>query len=195
MKERELGEITGGWDYSELPENVWIGEHCWLERKTSFARFRSTRDPGLVLGDRVRVYTWSTFNVEPAGRVDVGNDAVLVGATFMCANHISIGERVILSYQVTIADADFHPLDPHARKQDAMASAPQGDLSQRPGYVCRPVRLDDDVWVGIGAIILKGVHIGRGARIGPGAVVTRDVPAGAHVEGNPATVIEDEDWP
>jgi acetyltransferase-like isoleucine patch superfamily enzyme len=51
------------------------------------------------------------------------------------------------------------------------------------------VIIGDDVWVGIGAIILKGVTIGQGARIGAGAVVSRDVPAGTGVEGNPARTL------
>jgi acetyltransferase-like isoleucine patch superfamily enzyme len=50
----------------------------------------------------------------------------------------------------------------------------------------RPVVIGDDVWIGIGAIILKDVQIGDGARIGPGAVVTSDVPDGTSVWGNPA---------
>jgi acetyltransferase-like isoleucine patch superfamily enzyme len=54
----------------------------------------------------------------------------------------------------------------------------------------RPVTIADDVWIGIGAIVLKGVRIGRGARIAAGAVVTRDVPEGAMVAGNPARVVE-----
>ena len=48
------------------------------------------------------------------------------------------------------------------------------------------VLIEDDVWIGPSATILKGVRIGRGAFIEPGAVVTRDVRPGAHVEGNPA---------
>ena len=45
---------------------------------------------------------------------------------------------------VTIADSDFHPLDPDARKRDAIANAPFGDKSQRPTYVTRPVAIGDD---------------------------------------------------
>jgi acetyltransferase-like isoleucine patch superfamily enzyme len=182
----EFAEITGTWDYATLPANARIGAGCFIERKGSFERFRSTRSPGLVLGDRVRAYTWTMFNVEPTGLLEIGEDTVLAGAVFMCAEHIRIGRRVIVSYNVTIADSDFHPLDPEERKRDAIASAPSGDRSQRARLVTRPVIIDDDVWIGIGAIILKGVHIGRGARIGAGAVVTRDVPAGTIVQGNPA---------
>jgi acetyltransferase-like isoleucine patch superfamily enzyme len=103
-----------------------------------------------------------------------------------------VGKRVILSYNVTVADCDFHPRDPAQRKQDAIANAPEGDLSQRPALVSRPVVIEDDVWVGIGAIILKGVHVGAGARIAAGSVVTTNVPAGASVVGNPARVAREE---
>jgi len=82
----ELDEITGTWGYSSLPENVRIGENCYLERNESFASFRSRRNPGLRIGDRARVYTWTTFNVEPTGYIEVGDDSVLVGPVFMCAD-------------------------------------------------------------------------------------------------------------
>jgi acetyltransferase-like isoleucine patch superfamily enzyme len=188
----DVNELTGNWDYHTLPPNVAVGAGCFLERKDSFKRFRSTREPGLVLGDRVKVYTWCAFSVEPPGRVVVGADCTLVGAVFMCAGEITLGERVIVSYNVTIADCDFHPRDPDERIRDAIANAPEGDRTQRPPLVTRPVAIADNVWIGIGAIILKGVTIGCGARIGAGAVVTSDVPAGACVAGNPARVVEPE---
>ncbi len=185
-----MTDLTGGWDYHTLPTNVVLGEGCFLERRASFDRFRSTREPGLVLGDRVRVYTWTAFNVEPSGQVVVGADSSLVGAVFMCAGDVTIGERVVVSYNVTVADCDFHPRDPDERMRDAVANAPEGDRSRRPPLVSRSVVIEDDVWVGIGAIILKGVTIGRGARVGPGAVVTSDVPDGGWVAGNPARPVE-----
>lgn len=190
-----IDSVIGTWDYRELPPNARIGRDCWLERKSSFGSFRSERDPGLVLGHRVRVYTWTTFNIEPAGCVEVGDDSVLVGPVFMCSAQITVGRRVIISYNVTIADADFHPIDPELRQQDAIANAPFGDRSRRPPFISRPVVIGDDVWIGIGAIVLKGVRIGDGARIGPGAVVTRDVPAGSAVVGNPARPVTIEGLP
>jgi acetyltransferase-like isoleucine patch superfamily enzyme len=192
MSSTKLAEITGAWPYTALPSNVRIGENCFFERRDSFGRFRSEQNPGLIIGNRVRVYTWTTFNVEPSGRLEIGDDSVLVGAIFMCADHIAIGRRVVISYNVTIADSDFHPLDPKLRRQDAVANAPGGDRQARPRIVTRPVAIGDDVWVGIGAMILKGVTIGPGARIGPGAVVTGNVPAGAMMMGNPAIAGQ---WP
>lgn len=179
-------EINGLWDYATLPANIKLGSDCWIERKGSFGAYRSRLELGLWLGNRVRVYNWTTFNVEPTGYVEVGNDSTLVGPVFMCAESIVLGKRVTISYNVTIADSDFHPIDPEQRKRDAIANAPYGDRSQRPPFPSKPVVIEDDVSIGIGAIILKGVRIGKGARVGAGAVIASDVPAGSDVVGNPA---------
>jgi NDP-sugar pyrophosphorylase family protein len=185
----DVRTVTGEWDYATLPDSVRVGRGCWIERPQSFERFRSTRSPGVVLGEDVAVHGWTVFNVEPDGLVTVGDGSVLVGAVFMCQEEIEVGREVVISYQVTIADSDFHPRDPEARRRDAVASAPQGDPAGRPAVESRPVRIGDGAWIGIGAIVLKGVQVGAGARIGAGAVVARDVPAGATVEGNPARVV------
>jgi acetyltransferase-like isoleucine patch superfamily enzyme len=180
-----VSDLTGGWDYSTLPANVRLGEGCYLEDRALFGRFRSTRDPGLVLGRGARL-TWTRFTVEAGGRLVIGDDCTLVGAVFWCAESITLGRRVVVSYQVMIADSDFHPRDPDLRRRDARALAPGGDPSARPPATATPVVIEDDVWIGVGAIILKGV------RVGPGAVVSADVPAGAAVLGNPARVVPAE---
>ena len=49
-----VDELTGRWDYSTLPANVSIGRGCFIERKQTLERFRSTLEPGLVIGDGAR---------------------------------------------------------------------------------------------------------------------------------------------
>jgi acetyltransferase-like isoleucine patch superfamily enzyme len=186
---------TGQWNYSTLPATVRLGADCFLENACSFSRFRSERNPGLILGDRVRVYHWTTFSVEPSGYLEVGSDSTLAGAMFWCAERIVIGRRVSISYNVVIADSDFHPRDAATRRLDAIAIRPFGDSSERPAFDCRPVVIEDGAQIGIGAIVLKGVRIGEQARVMPGAVVTRDVPPGGTVDGNPGRVTEPAgDW-
>ncbi|MNN96997.1 Maltose O-acetyltransferase [compost metagenome] len=68
-----------------------------------------------------------------------------------------------------------HPRDPQARAE-GLESA-------------RPIRIGRNVWIGGGAIVLPGVTIGDDAVVGAGSVVTRDVPAGATVVGNPARAV------
>jgi maltose O-acetyltransferase len=86
---------------------------------------------------------------------------------------IEIGDLCQIGSGVQILTAD-HPRDPALRRQ---------------GYESGiPVRIGENVWIGSGAIILPGLTIGADAIIGAGSVVTRDVPAGATVMGNPAKV-------
>jgi len=57
--------------------------------------------------------------------------------------------------------------------------------------VAKPIVIEDNVWIGYGAILLPGVKIGRNAVVGAGAVVSRNVPANTIVAGNPARVIRE----
>lgn len=87
---------------------------------------------------------------------------------------VAIGDRTQIGPGVQILTAD-HPRDPDQR---------------RAGLECgRPIRIGRNVWIGGGAIILPGVTVGDDAIIGAGAVVTRDVPEGVTVAGNPARVV------
>ena len=87
---------------------------------------------------------------------------------------------------VTIVDTDFHPLDPALRMRDTVAISTIGDKTRRPQFDSAPVIIEDDVWIGYNATILKGVTIGKGSVIHPGSVVSKNVPAGSVVSGNPA---------
>jgi acetyltransferase-like isoleucine patch superfamily enzyme len=67
-----------------------------------------------------------------------------------------------------------------------------GDLSvpmRDQGVTARPIVIEDDVWIGANAVILGGVRIGRGAVVGAGAVLRRDLPPYALALGNPATIL------
>jgi acetyltransferase-like isoleucine patch superfamily enzyme len=90
---------------------------------------------------------------------------------------------------VTVADSDFHPVKPAARLADTIALSPVGNRSRRPPISTKPVIIEDDVWIGFNATILKGVRIGAGAMVAPGALVIEDVPPDTEVSGNPARVV------
>lgn len=110
-------------------------------------------------------------------RLTIGDDFGMTGGSLVCDERISIGDRVWVGANTIIADTDFHPLDPQRRKEaplDAKTS---------------PITIGDDVFIGMNALILKGVSVGAGAVVGAGGVVRRDVPAGAIVAGNPAVVV------
>lgn len=84
---------------------------------------------------------------------------------------VRIGDRTQIGPAVQVLTAD-HPRDPAERATGVESG--------------RPVRIGRNVWIGAGAIILPGVSVGDDALVGAGSVVTRDVPAGTTVVGNPA---------
>ena len=110
-------------------------------------------------------------------RLTIGDDFGMTGGSLVCDERISIGDRVWVGANSVIADSDFHPLEPQRRSE-----AP---LDART----LPISIGDDVFIGMNALILKGVSIGAGAVVGAGSVLRRDVPAGAIVAGNPAVVV------
>jgi acetyltransferase-like isoleucine patch superfamily enzyme len=95
------------------------------------------------------------------------------------ARSVTIGRHCLIAGGVTLADYDGHPLDAVARRSGATM----------PLAAVRPVTIGDDVWIGHGATILKGVRVGDRTVIGAHAVVTRDVPDDCLVAGNPARVV------
>jgi len=77
----------------------------------------------------------------------------------------------------------------------AAAHALEAEARNQGWEVARPIVIEDNVWLGGGAIVLPGVRIGRNAVVGAGAVVTRDVAANTVVAGNPARVIREIEQP
>ena len=77
--------------------------------------------------------------------------------------------------------------------QDSFSIIQQNNIfnpNRRPEFVSAPVVIEDEVWIGYNATILKGIHIGKGAIIQPGAVVVKDVAARTVMAGNPAKVVD-----
>lgn len=108
-------------------------------------------------------------------RIFIGAQSRLANGVEMIAlERIELGEGVLAGAGVRILDSDFHGSAPGER--DSAGST-------------APVRIGDEVWVGMSAMILKGVTIGDRAAIGAGSVVVRDVPAGGVVSGHPARLL------
>jgi acetyltransferase-like isoleucine patch superfamily enzyme len=180
------GLVPGDWSKYKIPENVAAGDGTLINTAQCFAHFRSSMSPGLEAG-RNCTFSAVSFNVEKQGVIQIGDDCFFSQGFLIATQRITIGSRVYLASGATVVDSDFHPLDPGERLWDTAALARGGQLSFAP-FRSRPVEIGDDVWIGFNATILKGVSIGNGAIIDPGAVVSRDVAAGARVAGNPAVV-------
>jgi len=127
----------------------------------------------------------------PNGRIRIGDYCYVGEQTRIWAgDSISIGDRVLIAHLTTILDNATHPLDAAERHQHYRTILESGhprDVLLSP----RPVRIEDDAWIGCSVVILPGVTVGRGAIIGAGSVVTTDVPPFSLAAGNPARVVRD----
>lgn len=112
-------------------------------------------------------------------KLSIGSGTGISGGSICAAVSIEIGKDVFIGANVTISDSDLHPLDPVERTVTKRLS--NGASS--------PVIISDRVFLGTGAMVLKGVSIGEAAIVGAGAVVTKNVAAFTIVGGNPAREI------
>lgn len=183
--------VEHDWWTRPIPPNVSWGEGFYCESAQIFRHFKSTRPNAVVLGKHVSCYAGCSFSLGREGTCTVGDFTLLNGALIMAEEHIEIGSYCLMSWNVGIADSDFHPIDPAQRMQDALALAPYYEQRPpRPPLRTAPVRIRDNVWIGMGAVILKGVEIGENSVVAAGAIVTKSVPPNVVVAGNPAVVVK-----
>jgi maltose O-acetyltransferase len=131
-----------------------------------------------------------------AERLASVGDGAVIRPPFHCdyGFNIHLGADVFLNFNCVILDVVEVRIGAGTQIGPAVqiyaADHPRDEETRRAGLEFgRPVRIGEHVWIGGGAIVLPGVTIGDGAVIGAGSVVTRDVPAGATVAGNPARLL------
>jgi acetyltransferase-like isoleucine patch superfamily enzyme len=133
--------------------------------------FPSVSNAGYIEVENCAFFSGVRIECWPGAIIRIGNGTYLNrGTEVVAAAEITIGRDCKIARDVIIMDTDQHAL-------------PKSEL------VAKPIRIEDRVWIGARAIVLKGVTIGHDAVIGAGSVVTRDVPAGAVVGGVPARVL------
>ena len=136
--------------------------------------------PHVRLGNHVHVMTLREAPVrlsvfEGMGSISIGDYCLInPGVRLTSAEAITIGRSCMLAMHCSVNDADWH------------------DVQHRiyaPGNTARVI-LEDNVWLGEGVRVLKGVTIGENTVVGAGSVVTRSLPANVIAAGNPAQVIK-----
>jgi acetyltransferase-like isoleucine patch superfamily enzyme len=151
-----------------------------------------SRAPGsaIELGRRVALCSTSRWNpvgvchpvilrtLNAGAHIAIGDDSGLSGVSICAACSVRIGAECLLGANVVVTDSDFHPVAPTGRRQSSAAAAGAA-----------PVVIEDNVWLGMNVIVLKGVRIGRNSVVGAGSIVTRDIPADCIAAGNPARVV------
>lgn len=149
--------------------------------------------PGCVFEEGVLVF--HPDRVWVGARVYVGHRAILKGHH---AGELRLGDGTWVGQQCYLhAAGDLHVgrnvgIGPAVKVLTSVhEEAGRGTPILHAPLRFAPVHIEDDADLGVGAIVLPGVRIGRGAQVGAGAVVTRDVPAYAVVAGNPARVLRE----
>ncbi len=180
-------KIPGDWCGFPIPENMEVGENTVIDSSSCFKKYCSELPVGLKLGSHITLQS-PFLSAEKKGYIEIGDYSYLSSASIAANEKITIGSHVFIAGGVTIVDTDFHPIDPATRLLDTVAVSPVGDKLRRPQFDTAPVTIEDGVWIGFNATILKGVTIGKDSVIQPGAVVSKDVPPGSIVSGNPAVI-------
>jgi acetyltransferase-like isoleucine patch superfamily enzyme len=183
--------VENDWWKEPIPANVFWGEGVYIETAQSFRFMRSKRERAIELGDHVSCYAGVSFALGEHGSCKIGDFSLVNGAMIMANERIEIGKHCLISWNVGIADSDFHPLEAAQRRIDTMALAPfYKDRPPRPPIKAVPVIIKDSVWIGMNAVILKGVTIGENSVVAAGAVVSKSVPDNVVVAGNPAVIVK-----
>jgi acetyltransferase-like isoleucine patch superfamily enzyme len=137
------------------------------------------QDGGAVnIGSKVTVHRDCIFETGFGGSISIGEQTSIQNRGQFSAyiGDIYIGEHVQIA-----PNCSFYPYNHGVKKRELMSKQPLKSMG--------PIRVGDDVWIGVGATILENVNIGTGAIIGANAVVTKDIPDFCIAAGNPAVVI------
>jgi acetyltransferase-like isoleucine patch superfamily enzyme len=139
----------------------------------------------MTLGHRVRLSGLSSIGfsnrLRPDPEFTIG-DCTFIGhdCSFNIASSVTIGSHCLVAGGVRVYDFDGHPIDA-ARRRAGEPFPPENS---------KPVVIGDDVWIGTGALILKGVTVGPRSIVAARAVVSGDVPPDVIVAGNPARIVK-----
>jgi len=157
-----------------IAKGLVFGQRLWRRLKMVLFRFEFRQHGRRFIFDPDAFYTYQ--NIEVGDDVSIGTGAVFLASE----SKIIIGNKVMFGPNVTVVGGDHNTSLVGKFMYDVLEKRPQDD---------QDVIIEDDVWVGSGAIILKGVRVGRGSIVAAGAVVTRDVLPYTIVGGTPAKII------
>ncbi len=131
------------------------------------------------------------------GFISIGDKCFINGGTqIISRSSVVIGNYVTIAWGVTIYDHDSHSLSFLERRKDVeqqLLDSKTGNLIKNKNWgtvSSKPISIENDAWIGMGAVILKGVIIGRGAIVAARAVVTKNVEPFTVVAGNPAVFVK-----
>lgn len=156
--------------------NLHLGAHVFIGDRVFI--FQDKNGGAVEIAQRVHLYGDTCIQTGDGGSLQIGPDTHIQPRCQFSAYKapIQIGRGVQIA-----PNCAFYPYDHGIAPGQLIKSQP---LQTKGGII-----IDDDAWLGFGVIVLDGVRVGKGAVVGAGAVVTRDVPDGAIAAGVPARVV------
>ena len=155
--------------YQTIAEDVILGQDVFLAQFVNLY--------GCSIGDYSRIGTF----VEIQKGVHIGSNCKIQSHSFICEG-VRIKNRVFIGHGVTFINDKL----PKTTNLD-------GTIKKNGDWTCTETTIEDEASIGSGSTILCGINIGRGAVIGAGSVVTKNVPDGQVWVGNPAKPLKEQD--
>lgn len=178
---RSVTELDAQW------RGITIGKGCRFYGRPILRRFPGS---SIVIGAGSEFRSSQTSNLmgidrpcyvgtnRPGARIQIA-DSCGFSATVICADvEIVLGSNVWCGVNTLITDTDGHPVD--AQKRLA---------GERGGAI--PIRIEDNAWLGMNVVVLKGVTIGRNSVVAANSVVTNSIPANVIAAGYPARAVKE----
>jgi len=154
--------------FKQKKAELTIGDNCTI--KSDF------------LSNLVGLYQRTIIVAREEGKIHIGNNVGISGATIYSKESIKIGDYTNIGGNVKILDHDFHPIEAEARKRNDMTMVGK-----------RAIIIGENVFIGCNSIVLKGTEIGDNSVVGAGSVVSGKFPANVVIAGNPARIIKQLD--
>ena len=172
--------------------NRKLKEKCCIGEESRFYKTASILTDKNKLGIQIGKYSHirgALINISGKGNIVIGDWCYLGEQSTIWSSgaDILIGNRVLIAKNVSVINNNSHPVDAIKRHEHYKQIITQG----HPANIelsAKDIVIEDDVWIGCNAIILKGIKIGKGSIVAAGSVVTKDVPRGVMVAGNPAVI-------
>ena len=158
-------------------EDLVFGKNVFIDERVVI--YKNEAGGPVTIGDKSKIYRDSVIETGFGGSLSIGTHTNIQPRCQFSAylGHISIGSHVQIA-----PNCAFYPY--------SHGFDPNMPIKKQPLHTKGGITIDNDAWLGVGVIVLDNVHIGKGAVVGAGAVVTRDIPASSVAAGNPARILK-----